>query len=121
MSHGTQHPPPPQVEREVVVDASPRQVWERLVDGDLCEEWLGVRVEPRPGGRVTDADRPTIGTVEEVDPGRSIVWSWRQPEGEPSQVHITLEPVQGGTRVAVVERLLEYRITGAPPIYYSAA
>lgn len=112
----------PIIERSVEVDATPEEVWERIVDGELAEEWLGVTVEPRPGGPVTVPDEDTIGTVEEVDPGRSITWSWRQPEGDPSQVTIDIEPTEeGGSRVTVTERLLEYRITGAPPTFFALA
>lgn len=111
----------PEIERTARVDADPEDVWSRIVEGDLAEEWMGVRLEPRPGGRVTVPDRPTIGTVEEVDPGRSITWSWREPDGDPSQVTITVEPEGTGSRVTVVERLLEFRISGSPPVFYAAA
>jgi uncharacterized protein YndB with AHSA1/START domain len=110
----------PQIERTTEVAAEPAEIWERIIDGDLAEEWMGVRVEPRPGGRVTVPDRETIGTVEEVDPGRSITWSWREPEGDPSQVTILVEPSGTGSRVTVIERLLHYRISGSPPLYMAA-
>ena len=109
------------IERSVVVEASPEEVWERIVDGQLAEEWLGVTIEPRPGGPVTVPDEETIGTVEEVDPGRSITWSWRHPDCEPSQVTIEIDPTGDGLRVTVTERLLEYRITGAPPTFFALA
>lgn len=111
----------PEIERSVEVPITPEEVWDRIVDGDLAEEWLGVTVEPRPGGAVTVPDADTIGTVEEVDPGRSITWSWRQPEGDPSQVTIVIEPVEDGSRVSVTERMLEYKITGSPPVFFSLA
>lgn len=109
------------IERSIEVDASPEEVWERIVDGELAEEWLGVEIEPRPGGTVTVPDEDTIGTVEEVDPGRSITWSWRQPDGDPSQVTIEIQPAGAGSRVTVTERLLEYRITGSPPVFFELA
>jgi uncharacterized protein YndB with AHSA1/START domain len=112
----------PQIERSVEVPADPDEVWERIVDGDLAEEWMGVRIEPRRGGAVTVPDREIIGTVEEVAPGESITWSWREVDGEPSQVTIEIDPIgDGGTRVTIVERLLEYRITGIPPVFLSKA
>jgi uncharacterized protein YndB with AHSA1/START domain len=111
----------PEIERNVEVPAPPDLVWERIVDGDLAEEWMGVRIEPRAGGVVTVTDRELIGTVEEIDPGRSITWSWREPEGDPSQVTIQIEPSDAGTRVTIVERLLEYRITGTPPVFLALA
>jgi hypothetical protein len=36
-------------------------------------------------------------------------------------VTIELTPQDDGTRVNVVERLLEYRITGMPPVFSMAA
>lgn len=111
----------PEIERSVDIAVTPAEVWDRIVDGDLAEEWLGVTVEARPGGAVTVPDADTIGTVEEVDPGRSITWSWRQPDGDPSQVTIDIEPLDGGSRVTVTERMLEYKITGSPPIFFSLA
>lgn len=111
----------PEIERTADIQSAPEEVWNRIVEGDLAEEWMGVRLEPRPGGRVSVPGRPTIGTVEEVEPGRSITWSWREPDGDPSQVSITVEPAGTGTRVTVVERLLEFRISGPAPVFYAAA
>ena len=111
----------PEIERSVEVSADPDEVWERIVDGDLAEEWMGVRVEPRRGGKVMVPDRDVIGTVEEVRPGESITWSWREIDGDPSQVTIDLAPTDRGTRVTIVERLLEYRITGLPPVLLNQA
>jgi uncharacterized protein YndB with AHSA1/START domain len=111
----------PEIERSVEVPADLDEVWEQIIDGDLAEEWMGVRVEPRRGGEVTVPDRDVIGTVEDVVPGESITWSWREIDGDPSQVTIALEPTETGTRVTIVERLLEYRITGLPPVFLSRA
>ena len=111
----------PQIERSVEVPAGPDEVWERIVDGDLAEEWMGVRVTPRRGGAVEVPDRDVIGTVEEIEPGESITWSWRELDGEPSQVTIDIEPIEHGTRVTITERLLEYQITGLPPVFHSKA
>ncbi len=111
----------PEIERHVELPAHPDEVWERIVDGDLAEEWMGVRVEPRTGGSVTVPGRDVIGTVEEVVPGESITWSWREVDGDPSQVSIRVNPTEIGTRVTIIERLLEYRISGAPPVFFSRA
>jgi len=111
----------PEIERSIEIPAQPDEVWERVVDGAVAEEWMGVRLEPRRGGTVTVPDRVVIGTVEEVVPGESITWSWREADGDPSQVTITVEPVEIGTRVTIVERLLEYTITGLPPVILDKA
>ena len=111
----------PQIERSIEIPASTEDVWKKVVDGDLAEEWMGVRIDPRPGGEVAVPGKHTIGTVEEVDPGRSITWSWREPDGDPSQVTIDVEPSEDGSRVTIIERLLDYRITGSPPIFFARA
>jgi uncharacterized protein YndB with AHSA1/START domain len=111
----------PEIGRSIEVPATPDEVWEQIVDGELAQEWMGVRVEPRRGGEVTVPGREVIGTVEELAPGESITWTWREVDGDPSQVTIDLEPVDGGTKVTVVERLLEYRITGTPPVFLASA
>ena len=111
----------PEIEREVEVPAEAMEVWERIVTGDLAEEWMGVRIEPRPGGAVTVPDKTMIGTVEEIVPGERITWSWREIDGDPSQVTIEVTPIDGGSKVTIVERLLEYRITGTPPVFLAAA
>lgn len=111
----------PEIERSIELPADPAEVWQRIVDGGFAEEWMGIRLEPRTGGDVSVPDREMLGTVEEVIPGESITWSWREPDGDPSQVIIELEPTDNGTRVTVIERLLEYRITGTPPVFLAAA
>lgn len=111
----------PEIERSIEVPAHPDEVWERIANGDLAEEWMGVRVEPRRGGTVSVPDRDVIGTVEEVVPGESITWSWRELDGEPSQVTIDIAPTDDGSQVTIVERLLEYQITGLPPVFLSKA
>ncbi|MGD2061277.1 MAG: SRPBCC domain-containing protein [Acidimicrobiia bacterium] len=111
----------PEIQRSVEVPAPPTEVWKRVVNGDLAEEWMGVRIDPRPGGDVTVAGKEMIGTVEEVRSGESVTWSWREVDGDPSQVTIEIEPTDSGSRVSIVERLLEYRITGTPPVFLSRA
>ncbi len=111
----------PQIERSIELPATTDEVWDKVVDGDLAEEWLGVRIDPRPGGKVTVPEKNTIGTVEEVDAGRSITWSWREPEGDPSQVVIEIHRTETGSRVTIIERLVEYRITGSPPVFLARA
>lgn len=111
----------PEVERSIEIPAEPDDVWKQIANGVLAEEWMGVRVTPRRGGDVVVPDREVIGTVEEVVPGETITWSWREVDGEPSQVTIEIAPTENGTRVTITERLLEYRITGSAPVFFNMA
>jgi activator of Hsp90 ATPase-like protein len=45
---------PDQIEREVLLPASPAEVWKALTDGGQVSEWFGAKVEmePKRGGRV---------------------------------------------------------------------
>lgn len=103
------------VERSVELEAPPSEVWRHVIDGTLASEWMGspIAINPRPGGSVEFAPDGTsfIGTVEEVDPGHSITWSWRHPDRDPSQVIITVEPGDTGSVLTVTERLLPYTVT----------
>jgi uncharacterized protein YndB with AHSA1/START domain len=104
-----------EVERSVTVAADPDEVWRHVVDGTVASEWMEspIGIEPRPGGRIDFSPDSVdfLGVVEEVEPGRSITWSWRHPDRDPSQVTITLEGVEEGTRVIVTERLIPYQVT----------
>ncbi|MPZ54251.1 MAG: hypothetical protein GEU79_16225 [Acidimicrobiia bacterium] len=109
----------PEMTSTIDIDAEPDEVWEAIVNGELASEWMGdvIAIDARPGGRLDFGDDEMIGTVEEVDEtdsDRRIVWSWRHREGLPSQVEIVVEPTDQGSKVTVVERLLEYRIIVAP-------
>jgi uncharacterized protein YndB with AHSA1/START domain len=96
------------VERERVIDAPAENIWEALTDERLLSEWLGddVELEPYEGGELavrTDGEE-RIGTVERLDPGRELSFSWSGDGDAPSLVTLTLEPAIAGTRVRVVER-----------------
>jgi uncharacterized protein YndB with AHSA1/START domain len=96
------------VERERVFDAEPAEVWEALTDEALLREWLGddVSLEPYEGGElhVRDGGVERDGTIERVEEGRSLAFTWSRDGEIPSSVELTLEPVVSGTRLRVVER-----------------
>ena len=107
-----------QVERELVLPASPEQVWELITaPGFLAED---VRLDLVPGGDAEFGDRS--GWVEEAlppgadEPARLVFW-WGA-DGEPAtRVELTLEPEdEDATRLRVVEsRPLEILdVTGIP-------
>ena len=106
------------IEREIIVPATPVEVWPAVAHSDGISAWFGAEVEidPHPGGRGTfrwpdGRSRPVV--VEEVEPGRRFAFRWmpfeRTAAGDivtlPStRVEITLDEVADGTRVRVVER-----------------
>jgi uncharacterized protein YndB with AHSA1/START domain len=106
------------IEREVVVPAPPAEVWPALADSGEISAWFGAdaEVEVAPGGsgvfRWPDGtERRAV--VEEVEPGHRLAFRWlpfqRTAGGQvvvvpPTRVEITLEEVDDGTRVRVVER-----------------
>ncbi|HZU40788.1 MAG TPA: hypothetical protein VE992_07035 [Solirubrobacteraceae bacterium] len=98
-----------QVQRELWVDASPREVW-AVVTG---EGWLApeTRLELHPGGEAwfRDADGVRTGWVEEASaptdggrPGRLAFW-WSGEDEVATRVEIAVEARGTGTRVRVVE------------------
>jgi uncharacterized protein YndB with AHSA1/START domain len=87
------------VERELVVPEPREEVWRSLAE----PEWLGenAAIDPRPAGEVRAGER--AGFVEEADAPRRLVFWWSEPGAEGRRVEITLEPMEEGTRVRVIE------------------
>lgn len=76
-------------------------------------------IAPRLGGPVslTVGGRPPVfGTVEEILPGRSITWTWRTAESEPTQVVLNIEADGEGSLLKVSEELIPYEIVIIPPV-----
>jgi uncharacterized protein YndB with AHSA1/START domain len=113
----------------VTLDTSIEETWRLVSDPDELATWLGADIsmdtdEAAPGdhAHITDDDgtRRTI-VFDEVSPDDRISWHWfpsapsggSGPGGDAetgwlSHVDVTLRPVDGGTRVTVVERLVTY-------------
>ncbi len=100
------------VTRSVVLPASPDDVWPALAEPERLAGWLGGRVElePRSGGRVVLADDDGLrwGTVELFEPGRVLnLRLWERSAGlSGTRIEFTLEMVEEGTRLTVVETVL---------------
>ena len=100
----------PEVTREVVVDASPAELWRLVTDEAELATWMAdsVRLDPRPGGlaRFSDGDDVRVGRVERVEEERRLDLVWWPEEGGPiSEVSFSVERVEEGTRLVVVERI----------------
>ena len=92
------------VRREIVFPSEPAEVWEALTDPNRLEDWFAndVELDPRPGGhgvfRWVNGEERHV-DVEAVDPERELVLRW----DDGGAVVFTLEPIQEGTRLVVVE------------------
>ena len=98
------------VRKEVVLPATPEEVWEAITLPEALRDWFGADVDwdvhPGAAGRFREDD----GTVRQarvgqVDPGHHLAFTW-WPEGreaEASRVDYDLEEVERGTRLVVTE------------------
>jgi uncharacterized protein YndB with AHSA1/START domain len=95
------------VERETLLDATPDEVWDAISSESRLEEWLADEVELDlvEGGdavfRFEDEERR--GTVERVEEGSGLAFTWARPGEPPSLVELTVEALPAGTRLVVVE------------------
>ena len=95
-----------QVERQLILSASPEEVWETVTSpGWLADE---VHLELWPGGEAhfEGPEGPRNGWVEEaLVPARlTFWWSDEEPDSAASRVELTLDPLEdGSTRLRVVE------------------
>ena len=93
-----------EVEREIVVEETPDEVWEALTEPERLEEWFASEVEldARPGGegvfRWGDGDERRA-LVREVEQAERLVLDW----DDGGSVAIELETSEAGTLVRVVE------------------
>jgi uncharacterized protein YndB with AHSA1/START domain len=105
------------IERELELPASSEEVWEALTDPERLAGWLAddVSLDLHPGGDASFRHGDTVrrGWVEEVSPpgseageaaggGRIAFW-WATGNEPATRVELTLEPVEDGTRLRVVE------------------
>lgn len=98
-----------EVTREIVLPASPGEVWEALTDPEQLEQWFAndVELDLEPGGagafRWDDGD-VRLATVVEVDEGRRLSFRWTDGDGsDEALVELELEEAGEGTRVLVTE------------------
>jgi uncharacterized protein YndB with AHSA1/START domain len=110
---------PEVIRREVVLPASPAEVWVALTDGEDVSRWFGAEVEmvPRLGVQVrfrwpNGVERGAV--IEALEPERLLVLRWlpfyRDAEGRTRRrpgttVRFTLGPCDEGTVLVVEETL----------------
>ena len=106
------------VEREVLLPASPEEVWPAVSQSEQISAWFGAeaQLDLRPGGRGVfrwpDGTERSV-LVEEAEPPHRLSFRWlpfqRTGANEvvplpATRVEITLEEVPEGTRLRVLER-----------------
>jgi uncharacterized protein YndB with AHSA1/START domain len=108
------------IEREVIYPQPIERVWSALTEADQLQKWFGSRtaeIDLRPGGMMHLAweGMAARALVETVNPVTRFSWRWKPggifddttrplAEQEPlTLVEFTLEPVEHGTRVRMVE------------------
>jgi uncharacterized protein YndB with AHSA1/START domain len=104
------------IEREMVLRAPVERVWAALTDPAELIKWFGdgAEIDLRPGGSAVfhfgDERCPAI--VATVEPLRRFAYYWMPGPSDGAQelgpdgrtlVDFTLEPVDGGTRLRMVE------------------
>jgi uncharacterized protein YndB with AHSA1/START domain len=96
------------IERTLLLDLAPEEVWPAISDESLLREWLApeVELELRPGGPLvcrTEDGEERPGAVELVEEGERIAFRWRREGADETRVELRLEEVEDGTRLTVTE------------------
>lgn len=109
------------LERQVVLDAPASRVWRAITDVEQFNRWFGVELTTpfTPGGEsrgsitIRNYEHLTMQIwIERMEPERLFSFRWHpnatDPDvdysGEPTTlVTFTMEPVEGGTRLTIVE------------------
>jgi uncharacterized protein YndB with AHSA1/START domain len=96
------------VERSILLDAPPEQVWEALVEEAALREWLATEVEldAREGGELVcryEDGEERRGEVELVEEAERLAFRWWREDAGPSRVELVLDAVAEGTRLTVTE------------------
>lgn len=104
---------PDRIERTVTLAHPPGKVWAALTTAEGLSRWFGTeaRIDLRPGGsawmRWAGGETAEL-RVERVEEGRVFGFTWPidgLPEDDPRRTYVefTLEPVDAGTLLRVVE------------------
>jgi uncharacterized protein YndB with AHSA1/START domain len=104
-----------QLERTLMIDASPETVWEFFVDPEKAVRWMGTnaRFDPQPGGEYrceVIPEHTAIGEFVELDPPHRLVftWGWDRADSavQPgkSTIEVELTPDGAATKLHFVHR-----------------
>jgi uncharacterized protein YndB with AHSA1/START domain len=110
------------IERQILIDAPRSRVWRALADAEAFGDWFGVALKgsrfvagQSVRGNITHPGYEHLvfeALVERIEPERYLSFRWHPYAVDPSVdysqepttlVEFTLEEVEGGTRVRVVE------------------
>lgn len=96
------------VHRAIVLPIPRERAWDAVTDPEQLACWLAdeVELDAREGGAARFAweDGTTrVGVVDELSEQRRIAFRWEGEDAEESLVELTLDDVEGGTRVSVFE------------------
>lgn len=106
------------VERAILLDAAPTEVWEAITEESQLREWLAdyVELEPREGGEVRccfAGGEERRGEVVAVEEAERLAFEWQREDNGPSRVDFIVEAVAEGTLLTVTETSIPAN-TGAP-------
>jgi uncharacterized protein YndB with AHSA1/START domain len=108
------------VELSVTLAASPADVWRAIVDPDLAQQWMGMRIACRweVGSAVTITETPLgprhreHGTLLAFEPGKLLRFShwsalWRLPDapGNHAVMTMRIDPDRDATRLSLTHAL----------------
>jgi uncharacterized protein YndB with AHSA1/START domain len=113
------------IEREIVLPASQKDVWEEVIDPSRLGEWFGAEVDGELSEgelvRFTTPEGERRAVVERVEPPRRLVFRWLPTLDEPaSRVEIVIDEAPDGSVVHVVERRISPAVTPQPEIGFRA-
>lgn len=99
---------PKTIRQSVTINASPRAVYDALMDSKKHSLFTGSRahITRRVGGRFTTYDGYAEGVNVELVSGKKIVQTWRAndwPRGLQSKVTFALRKVKGGTKLTFTQ------------------
>ncbi|GAA2078934.1 SRPBCC family protein [Actinomadura alba] len=93
-----------QMNAQVLIDTSPEEVFDSLIDSDKTSRWFGCRIdiEPHVGGRYAmggvDA-HPHPAKILDLEPGRRLSVDW----GGPGVTTWELDGTDGATRLTLIQ------------------